>query len=145
MKHFPVRLAALALAAFLCQCATPVNQRIAAHPEAYQTLTDHERDLVQCGEVRRGMSQDAVALAWGEPTRRSVRMFHGHPLERWTYSGYVPTYGAHTTYDLGDGVRRRGHTGPLLADDSLSGNARVMNVRSTYFYDGQLEGWSTLW
>lgn len=145
MKHFLFSLAALALAAFLCQCATPVNQRIAAHPASYQGLTDHEKNLVQRGEIRRGMSQEAVALAWGEPTRRTLSVIHGHPVEKWTYSGYVPTYGGQTAYDLGDGVRRRGFTGPLVVDDSLSGNDRLTDVRSGYFYNGQLAAWSTIW
>jgi len=145
MKHSPLYLATVAMTALLSNCASPVTQRIAARPEAYQKLNDKEKTLVQHGEIRRGMSKDAVLLAWGQPDRQATTMIDGRPVEKWTYSGYAPTYGAHATYDTGNGFRREDFTGPLTVGDSESGNFRLTNVRSGYFYNNELAAWSTLW
>ncbi|MGI9089421.1 MAG: hypothetical protein ACR2HH_17045 [Chthoniobacterales bacterium] len=89
-------LAALAVSAFLLGgCTTPAS-RIADHPEIYNRLGQSDRDLVARGEIRPGLSQDAVFLAWGEPDRRSVANVHGHPAETWVYD-------ASTTGDYGYG------------------------------------------
>ena len=138
-------MATVLLTALLSNCASPVSQRIANRPEAYQKLNEHEKQLVQKGEVGRGMTKDAVLLAWGQPDRSSTTVINGRPVEKWTYAGYVPAYGAHTTYDAGDGYRRQDFTDPLHLGDSQSGDYRLVNVRSGYFYKGELAAWGTAW
>ena len=45
-------------------CATP-GGRISQHPEIYQSLSPGDQALVNQGQIRQGMTMDAVWLAWG--------------------------------------------------------------------------------
>jgi hypothetical protein len=84
-------LSVLATALLLSSCATPEN-RIAKHPEIYNTLGATDRALVAQGKIREGMSKDAVYLAWGSPQQTSVANVRGKPAENWIYMGYTDAY-----------------------------------------------------
>ncbi len=51
-------------------CAT-TEARISQHPEMYQRLSARDRALVSQGQIRPGMTMDAVWLAWEDPGRRA--------------------------------------------------------------------------
>ena len=57
---------------FLASCST-TSTRIQDHPEIYQRLSQSDRELVERGEIRPGMSQGAVYLAWGAPEQKNRR------------------------------------------------------------------------
>src|SRR5881396_2687441 len=83
-----------ASALILTSCST-TETRISKHPEIYQSLSPRDQALVSQGQIRAGMSQNAVWLAWGSPDRKIVGNMRGRPTETWIYINYTtyPYYG----------------------------------------------------
>jgi hypothetical protein len=81
-------------ALILASCSTP-QMRISDHPEIYQGLSSRDQALVSQGQIRGGMSQNAVWLAWGSPDRKIVGNMAGRSAETWIYIYYAtyPYYG----------------------------------------------------
>lgn len=90
MKTHLLLLSALAL--LLTSCASPLQRRISRNPELYSRLPDAEKQSVQRGEIREGMSKDAVFFMWGKPDRVSNGTREGKAFERWSYTNYEPVY-----------------------------------------------------
>ena len=78
----------------LTSCGT-TGQRISQHPEIYQRLSPRDQALVSQGQIRLGMTMDAVWLAWGIPEQKIPGYGRGHPTETWVYLRYEtpPSYG----------------------------------------------------
>ena len=76
-------------------CAT-TEARISKHPEMYQRLSATDQALVSHGQIRRGMTMDAVWLAWGDPEQKLPGGMRGDATETWVYLRYAtpPSYGA---------------------------------------------------
>ena len=74
-----------------CAPMTP-QARIAENPEKFAALGKKEQGLVQQGQIARGMSPDAVLLAWGAPGRRFEGYKNSKTTERWDYIGSRPVY-----------------------------------------------------
>jgi len=53
-------------------CAT-TEARISRHPEMYQRLSSRDQSLVSQGQIRPGMTMDAVWLAWGYARSKDSR------------------------------------------------------------------------
>ena len=87
------RISSWALAAAACGalllggCATP-ETRISENPGIFQGLSPSDRALVQRGEIRPGLSQGGVYLAWGAPEQKTVANVKGRPAETWVYGHY---------------------------------------------------------
>ena len=79
-------LAAAALV--LTGCSTTEN-RISENPEAFNSLSSRDQELVKNGQIRVGMSQSAVYLAWGAPGQKAVGAMKGHETETWIYFQYT--------------------------------------------------------
>ena len=62
--------ALLLISLFLVGCATTstIESRRAEKLGAYQSLAPEERQLVDQGQIKMGMSADAVYIAWGPPS-----------------------------------------------------------------------------
>lgn len=90
----------------LAGCATSNNiaSRKQERATSYAALKPEIRALVDQGQIRRGMSQDAVYIAWGKPSQvlqqedqRGVVvtwLYHGNYLEEtryWPYRARVPS------------------------------------------------------
>ena len=77
-------------------CATP-GGRISQHPEIYQSLSPGDQALVSEGQIRQGMSTDAVWLAWGTADQKIPASVRGGPAETWVYLRYEApeSYGPH--------------------------------------------------
>jgi hypothetical protein len=72
----------------LAGCATStIEKRRAERSAAYETLTPEHRDLVDQGQVRIGMNQDAVHIAWGRPTQKLNAEGPDGFTETWIYGG----------------------------------------------------------
>jgi hypothetical protein len=89
-------------ALILAGCSTP-QSRISDHPDIYQGLSSRDQALVNQGQIRSGMSQNAVWLAWGSPDRKIIGNMQGHPTESWIYISYAaypyyPCYGPWDPY-----------------------------------------------
>lgn len=86
-----LRLVLAVLAALGCvQCSSTPQSRIEKNPGLFLKLNARDRQLVQSGSVREGMSRDAVFLAWGRPDSVSVGANRGRQKESWTYFGQRP-------------------------------------------------------
>jgi hypothetical protein len=72
----------------LTSCST-TETRISGHPEIYQNLSPRDQALVSEGQIRDGMSPNAVYLAWGSPDRKIVGNMRGRPTETWVYVHYT--------------------------------------------------------
>jgi hypothetical protein len=84
----PMALAAL----FFTGCSTP-ETRISEHRDLFNTLSPGDQQLVSAGQIRTGMSQNAVWLAWGSPEQRATGAMRGQSTETWIYVNYAPAYG----------------------------------------------------
>ena len=94
MVRVALRFAITAGAMMLGGCATP-GGRISQHPEIYQSLSPRDQALVSQGQIRQGMTMDAVWLAWGTADRKIPASIRGRPAETWVYLRYEtpPSYG----------------------------------------------------
>ncbi len=82
---------ALFTAALVSSCAPATPQaRIDKAPEKFAALPAKDQQLVLQGKVARGMSPDAVELAWGTPDRLFEGSADGKPMDRWDYLGSRP-------------------------------------------------------
>jgi hypothetical protein len=95
---------AAASAAFLSSCET-VENRISEHPDIYQSLSPRDQALVSQGQIRTGMSQNAVWLAWGNPEQKTTGAMRGHAAETWIYvwTRSAPYGSAYYPYGYGYG------------------------------------------
>jgi hypothetical protein len=82
-------------ALILVGCAT-TQSRISQHPEIYQHLSARDQALVSQGQIRPGMTMDAVWLAWGTPDQEIPDNMGDRPTETWLYLRYQtpPSYGS---------------------------------------------------
>jgi hypothetical protein len=80
-------------------CATP-GGRISQHQEMYQSLSPRDQALVSQGQIRQGMTTDAVWLAWGTPDQKIPNNMDGRATETWVYLRYEtpPSYGGPYSY-----------------------------------------------
>jgi hypothetical protein len=105
-------------ALILASCST-TETRISGHPEIYQSLSPRDQALVSQGQLRDGMSPNAVYLAWGSPDRKIVGNMRGRATETWIYVHYTtysypgpyPFYGPGYGYGYGFGLTRVGFAG----------------------------------
>jgi hypothetical protein len=75
-------------------CAT-TEARISQHPEMYQRLSSRDQSLVSQGQIRPGITMDAVWLAWGTPDQKIPANVGDGRGETWVYLRYEtpPSYG----------------------------------------------------
>lgn len=86
-------LAAIVAGLIFSSCAPSTPQaRIAKYPEKFSALGKREQELVQQGQLSRGMSPDAVTLAWGLPDQVFEGSKDSKPAGRWDYLGTQPIY-----------------------------------------------------
>ncbi len=92
IPRFRPLFAVLAAACLLscCQVANPAS-RIEENPVLFASLPAEDKLLVQRGQIRSGMSPEAVYLAWGYPhSRPSIGEQNGKRMERWVYTRLEP-------------------------------------------------------
>lgn len=89
-----LRFGMAATVSFFVGCVS-TQSRISNNPEMYQRLSATDQALVSQGQIRRGMSMDAVWLAWGTPEQKIPADVRGGAGETWVYLRYAtpPSYG----------------------------------------------------
>ncbi len=92
-------LGAAVSAIVLTSCST-TESRISDHPEIYQSLSPRDQELVSHGQIRVGMPQSAVWLAWGSPDQKVAGAMRGRSTETWIYT-QTSTYGYGYGYPYG--------------------------------------------
>jgi len=97
----PLLLALAAVGLCLTSCET-LDNRISEHQDIFNSLPPRDQALVRQGQIRSGMSMNAVWLAWGSPSAKTSGEMRGRPTESWVYvenrsapygSAYYPYYG----------------------------------------------------
>jgi hypothetical protein len=73
------------LALLVSACQTGAENRISQNPALYKKLSATDRGLVATGDVREGMSKDAVYLAWGRPDMVRESSTAPNISESWAY------------------------------------------------------------
>ena len=92
LKRVVLTFGVAVAASLLTSCGTP-GTRISQHPEIYQHLSSRDQALVSQGQIRPGMTMDAVWLAWGTPEQKIPGPMRDS--ETWVYVRYEtpPSYG----------------------------------------------------
>lgn len=75
----------------LTGCST-TESRISEHRDLFNTLSPRDQALVSRGQIRSGMSQNAVWLAWGSPDQKFAGSMRSRTTETWTYVSYETAY-----------------------------------------------------
>jgi hypothetical protein len=143
MKCFLQISGAVLAAVAFSSCASPTPQsRIAQNPAKFNSLPDKHKQLVEQGQLARGMSPDAVLLAWGEPERRTEGSAGGVPTMRWDYAGLRPVYstGFYGGYGYG-GWGRYGRRGYPYGGVSPSVSYVPERRASVLFRQGKVDSW----
>jgi hypothetical protein len=78
----------VAVSTFIMTSCETTENRISKHPEIYQGLSANDQALVSRGQIRPGMSQNAVWMAWGSPERKIMGNMRGQATETWIYITY---------------------------------------------------------
>lgn len=85
----------------LAGCST-TERRINEHPEIFQSLSARDQALVSRGQIRTGMSTDAVYLAWGSADQRVAGAMRNQSTETWVYTTTASyPYGGFGPYGYG--------------------------------------------
>ena len=126
-----------------CAPVTP-QQRIENNIGVYNSLPPREQELVKRGELARGMSPDAVFMAWGPPSRRYQGLQNNAATERWDYEGSKPVYSNSVGMGYGYGT---GYYGRRAGYSSLSISPEVAYVpyrRATVlFKNNRVDSWES--
>jgi hypothetical protein len=138
----------------LAGCST-VETRIRDNPNAYAALSPSDQQLVRSGQIRQGMPQAAVYLAWGRPDHVRSGVRQGVPFEAWIYTqlrdvyapGFYPQFAWFGPYRYagfwgpGWGGGWWGG-GPFWGDPFFANFATVeVPYKTAFFERGQTTGW----
>jgi hypothetical protein len=96
----------------LTQCGSTPQSRIERNPQMFAQLGAKDRQLVNSGVIREGMTRDAVFLAWGRPDSISTGTNRGRATENWTYIGERPVRTMNMSMGFGFGGWGYGGWGP---------------------------------
>src|SRR5688572_25595450 len=103
----------LSLALMAVGCATStIEKRREERSSTYTALTDEQRALVDQGQIKVGMTADAVYIAWGKPTQIiTSQTSEGKTLTTWVYHG--TTWQEHRYWSYGHHYPYSRHVYPM--------------------------------
>ncbi|MCX6866498.1 MAG: hypothetical protein NTV46_09825 [Verrucomicrobia bacterium] len=105
-------LTLLSLGLMLASCVPSTPQtRIQQEPRKFANLSARHKALVQQGQITRGMTPDAVYLAWNAPSRSFQGSKDGNMTERWDYASSYPVQVTNFYGSYGYGYGGYGHHG----------------------------------
>lgn len=138
---------ALVAAITLVSCVPSTPQaRIQQSPQMFARLSDKHKGMVERGQIERGMTQDAVYLAWGQPSNTIIGSYKGKESQRWDYNGSRPVYstrfyGAYG-YGYGGYRGRYGHHYPVWGY-GFGPEVTYLPTRiaSVWFLDRKVDSW----
>jgi hypothetical protein len=132
-----VKLILLGLTLLLAGCATSANlfeKRRAERAVAYNALSPELKAAVDQGEIKVGMPEDAVYIAWGPPAQILRSGSEQGEITRWLYTGsYMEEYRYWT------GSRGRGFPSAQLQYDYVP---RDYVSAEVVFSNGVVKSWS---
>lgn len=121
-------------------CSTTPQDRIEKNPAAYQQLTQEQQVKVSYGRLSRGMSPEAVRLAWGDPDDVVQGGQGGKVVERWLYTngGYSFSLGV----GGGPAWASRHSVSAVGAGVSIPLGGEAPRARAVVtFVNGRVEAW----
>ncbi len=142
-------LLTVGLLAVSCVPSTP-QARIQQSPAMFAALSAKEKQLVQQGNIAKGLSKNAVFLAWGQPAMRYEGSKTGRPVTRWDYTSVYPVYGGsyYGAYGFGGyGHRgRHGHRGYPYAAYGFGPEISYVPYckASVWFVNNRVDSWERL-
>ena len=127
----------------LAGCAAPstIESRRIEKSAAYQALPPDQQAMVDSGQIRVGMSADAVYIAWGKPNEVLESEDAQGRITTWLYHGSWLQENRYWAY------REAGHRGrgAYLERYLVSDYTPRDYVRSEIvFKDGKVQSWRTL-
>jgi hypothetical protein len=131
---------------WLTGCATNnIDSRKQERYSAYSNLSPEQRTAVDSGQIKIGMTMDAVYIAWGKPSQVVAAENPTGSTITWLYSGsYLQSYSfwSHPAY-FGpyDRYHGWGYSGPLLQHEYIPVNYIRAEV---VFEHGVVKAWRTL-
>jgi len=141
-------LVLVALLVWLTGCASPaatdprmISKRKAERPTAYAALPPEHQSLIDQGQIRIGMSEDAVYLAWGQPSATSASESPAGLATVWHYSGTTSDNYLYWRYRE---VVRPDGTAYLDRFMDRDINVRSYIAAELVFQNGTLQSWKTL-
>lgn len=139
-KLLAALLAALAVSS--CVPSTP-QARIAQNPQVFAALPKKQQSLVEQGQIDRGMSPDAVMLAWGHPARSFEGSKDSKRTEQWDYVGSQPVY---TSTFYGGYAYGYGHHGHPAYASGFGPEVTYIpyRVASVWFVNSRVDSWERL-
>ena len=143
-RHHFVRAPLFILFLLLAGCATKstIESRRLERASAYEALPPDQKAMVDAGQIRIGMSSDAVYIAWGKPNEilESEDPQQGH-LTFWRYYGSWLQENRYWAYrEVGHGPRGAYLERYLTSDYSPRDYVRSEIVLK----DGKVISWRTL-
>lgn len=111
----------------------------------YESLSSKHREEVRDGRISRGMTHEAVLLAWGRPSRRADIVSEKGPVERWDYSGTQPVF--NTSFHGSYGSGRYGPYGRYSRSAFAMGPEVIYvpyHKASVWFINGKVDGWESV-
>jgi len=134
--------AAFCLALLVAGCATSntLETRRSERAEAYAGLPADQRELVDNGQIKVGMSPDAVYIAWGKPAQVLESENERGNVTTWLYEGGWMKETRYWAY------RQTGNGPDLFLERYLINDYQPRTyVRAQLrFVDGKLKEWQTL-
>lgn len=133
---------ALALVPFLNGCASStIESRKGERALAYSALSSEERTLVDQGQIRVGMSPDAVYVAWGQPAQVLKSGDSTGEVTTWLYTATATD--TYHSWRYREFPRR---DGTMYLDRSLDVDYSFRDYVSAelVFRDNKLERWRML-
>ncbi len=143
MKIF---LLAVSSALLFVSCAPSTPQaRIDREPGKFAALSAKHQTLVQQGQITRGMSTDAVYLAWGRPAGIFQGSRDGKTTERWDYAGSRPVYttGFYGSYGYGRSYGRHSRYGYSGIGFGMGPEVTYVpySLASVWFLNNRVDSW----
>lgn len=139
MKILPLLACATSLLFFSCAPNTP-EQRILKNISLYTALPAKHQELVKRGELARGMSPEAVFIAWGNPAEKYQIMNGGISTERWDYTRNKSVY----TNQIGYGIGFGGHHSYSSLYFSPEVSYIPQRSASVLFKMNKVDGWERM-
>jgi hypothetical protein len=134
----------IAMVALLAGCAgTPtIEQRRTERAAAYASLSADDKALVDAGQIRIGMPEDAVFIAWGQPDEVTDSEDQQGRQRQWIYRGFYFKENRYWTFREAPSLAgQRGVFERYLQTDL---DSRSYISAQITFKDGKVTSWRTL-
>ena len=137
-----IALVALPVALLFSGCkSTTIESRRTQRAQAYAALSPEQQRFVDTGEIRSGMNEDAVFIAWGPAWEILRGETDGQLLTTWIYRGTwwdEQTYWNYRAVRFADGNLR---SIPVLDRASVP---RDYVMAEVVFVNGRVKSWRTI-